>query len=323
MYPIRKLASPHPKIKFLAIFISTMRPLIFFCLLLFPAFASADNKNKVLPPRDDSWQLIWSDEFDRDGPPNPKFWQFENGFTRNKELQWYQPQNAFCRDGSLIFEARREAVKNPNYQKGHASWKRSRQHAQYTSASIITRENLSWKYGRFEIRARFPAMAGMWPAIWTTGHGKWPHGGEIDIMEYYKSTILANTAHAGKGGRVKWNTSKHPIQKFNPKTWNHQFHLWVVEWDKDVITIHLDGQLLNRVELAKTFNLDGPRINSFRAPHCFRLNLAIGANGGDPSKTRFPQRYEVDYVRIYKKRPTKQLQTTLKELPKKSMLDET
>jgi hypothetical protein len=33
-----------------------------------------------------------------------------------------------------------------------------------------------------------------------------------------------------------------------------------------------------------------------------RLNFAVGGmNGGDPSGTTFPQRYEVDYVRIYQK----------------------
>jgi beta-glucanase (GH16 family) len=32
------------------------------------------------------------------------------------------------------------------------------------------------------------------------------------------------------------------------------------------------------------------------------LNLAIGGtNGGDPSKTQFPARFEIDYVRVYQK----------------------
>jgi hypothetical protein len=34
------------------------------------------------------------------------------------------------------------------------------------------------------------------------------------------------------------------------------------------------------------------------------LNLAIGGTqGGDPSQTEFPARFEVDYVRIYQKQP--------------------
>ena len=121
-------------------------------------------------------------------------------------------------------------------------------------------------------------------------------------MEYYNGMILANTVHAGKGGRSLWNTAKHPIRKFKPETWDDQFHLWVMEWDEKEIVIHLDGKLLNRVDLSETVNLDGPPVNPFHAPHRVRLNLAIGGAGGDPSKTAFPQRYEVDFVRIYQKR---------------------
>ena len=39
-------------------------------------------------------------------------------------------------------------------------------------------------------------------------------------------------------------------------------------------------------------------------PPCERrgLSLAIGGtNGGDPSETEFPSRYEIDYVRVYQK----------------------
>jgi hypothetical protein len=32
------------------------------------------------------------------------------------------------------------------------------------------------------------------------------------------------------------------------------------------------------------------------------LNLALGgAHGGDPAKTIFPRRFEIDYVRVYQK----------------------
>ena len=53
------------------------------------------------------YRLVWSDEFDVDGRPS-KDWTFERGFVRNQELQWYQPQNAFVKDGCLVIEGRQE-----------------------------------------------------------------------------------------------------------------------------------------------------------------------------------------------------------------------
>ena len=42
--------------------------------------------------------------------------------------------------------------------------------------------------------------------------------------------------------------------------------------------------------------------NAFRHPHYILLNQAIGGtNGGDPSKTEFPVRLEVDWVRVYER----------------------
>ena len=56
----------------------------------------------------DGWRLVWSDEFDTDGAPNEIVWNYEQGFVRNEEDQWYQPANARCKDGLLVIEARKE-----------------------------------------------------------------------------------------------------------------------------------------------------------------------------------------------------------------------
>lgn len=254
-----------------------------------------------LPERDDSWKLVWSDEFDRDGKPDPEIWEYERGFERNKELQWYQPENVTCQDGHLVFEARRETRPHPGFREGSRDWRRSRRTIDYTSASLITKPEHSWAFGRWEIRARFPALAGLWPAIWTTGHGPWPRAGEIDIMEYYRDTILANTVHAGPGGEEVWNSSHTKIEEFDRDTWADEFHEWVMLWDEEKIAFYLDGRLLNSVDITEVPKTAPGGKHPFHQPHRLRLNLAIGSNGGDPSKTAFPQKYEVDYVRIYQK----------------------
>lgn len=86
----------------------------------------------------DDWKLAWSDEFNHDGPPDPHNWNFENGFVRNEELQWYQPDNARCENGLLVIEARRERKQNPRYNPNGRSWKSKREYAQYTSACLTT-----------------------------------------------------------------------------------------------------------------------------------------------------------------------------------------
>lgn len=98
------------------------------------------------------WKLVWSDEFNKNGKPDPNNWTYENGFVRNNELQWYQPDNARCENGLLIIEGRREKKRNPRYDPNSKDWRRNRQFAEYTSSSLLTRGIHSWQYGRFVMR---------------------------------------------------------------------------------------------------------------------------------------------------------------------------
>lgn len=250
------------------------------------------------------YNLVWSDEFNDDGIPNIGNWTYEKGFVRNHELQWYQPENAFCSNGFLVIEGRREWKPNPNYKADSNHWKTSRKGTDYTSASLTTEGLQSWQYGRYEMRARIDTNAGLWPAFWTLGvAGEWPGNGEIDIMEYYRGKLLANVAHATKERFTpQWDSVVTPLSEF-PADWTDQFHIWRMDWDDTSIRLYLDDQLLNETRLTDTFNPEGHSIkNPFRQPHYIILNLAIGGDqGGNPADTAFPSRYEIDYVRVYQK----------------------
>ena len=153
----------------------------------------------AMTARGADWKLVWHDEFDKNGPPDPANWDFERGFVRNHELQWYQPENAFCTNGLLVIEARPEHKPNPFYQPGGTSWASQREWIEYTSASLVTRHKQELKYGKFEMRARIDTRLGSWPAFWTLGTDiqdtGWPACGEIDIMEYYTGHVLANVCY--------------------------------------------------------------------------------------------------------------------------------
>ena len=260
-------------------------------------------------PVDDDYVLVWSDEFDKDGRPDPKNWTFEDGFVRNRELQWYQKENAFCEGGMLIIEGRKERRDNPNFERDSEDWKRKREFIEYSSASVKTKGLHSWMYGRFEVKARIKTQDGLWPAIWFLGvEGEWPSSGEIDLMEYYNGKILANACWgAEKRWKPVWNTKKIPVASFADPEWDQKFHIWRMDWDSKSIKLYLDDKLLNSIDLKETTNKSdrGPK-NPFRQPHYLILNLAIGGdNGGDPSRTPFPTRYEIDYVRVYQQKNQK------------------
>lgn len=276
---------------------------ILLILILFSKICAAQHNSPIL----NGYKLIWADEFEEGNKPNPEFWSYENGFVRNEELQWYQYENAIVKDGKLKILGKKESVKNNRFNPESDNWKKNREFAEYTSASINTRGKFDFQFGILEVRAKIDTSMGMWPAIWTLGIEKgWPSNGEIDVMEYYlvdqEPAILANVAWKGKTSYVSWDSEIIPFSKFlkkDPK-WAEKFHVWKMDWTKDFIKIYLDDELLNMIALSETMNPDG--FNPFDQPHYILLNLAIGGNGGDPSATTFPRKYEVDYVRVYQKK---------------------
>ncbi len=107
-------------------------------------------------------KLVWSDEFTQEGTPDAMKWTYEEGFRRNEELQFYtrRPENVRVENGMLVIEARREQYANPGFQSTESSdWRKSREHAEYTSASVTTRGIASWRYGRVEVAQSCPAAA--------------------------------------------------------------------------------------------------------------------------------------------------------------------
>ena len=253
--------------------------------------------------RSGEWKLAWSDEFDYEGLPDKTKWDYEEGFVRNHEMQYYtrdRKENARVENGMLIIEGRKEQFKNPHYEPGSPRWNRSRESAEITSASLITRNKFSWKYGRVEVRAKLPQGKGVWPAIWTLGNNisevRWPRCGEINIMEFIgrEPNHIYGTVHYSVEG--KHVGSGETLETKEPFA---DFHIYAIEWYPDHMDFFFDDTRYFTFSLDKAGTGDD---NPFRKPHYLLINLALGGDwGGEIDDSIFPQKYCIDYVRIYEK----------------------
>jgi len=270
--------------------------LIINFLLLINSCSSQTNEQEQKNDQRDipGWKLVWADEFDNNGLPDPQKWGFEvaaPGWVNN-EAQAYTDkrlENARVENGKLIIEARMD-----NYQNNL-----------YTSARLVSRNRGDWTYGRFEIRAKLPYGRGTWPAIWmmptisNLGNKGWPDNGEIDIMEhvgYDPGTVHAST-HCNKYVHTKGTQKTATTKMLDVMT---TFHKYILEWDASEIKIYLDDKLyfVNQNENK------GWEYWPFFKDFYFVLNIAIGGNWGGAQgidNNIFPQKMEIDYVRVYSK----------------------
>ncbi|HLO79829.1 MAG TPA: glycoside hydrolase family 16 protein [Chitinophagaceae bacterium] len=277
-----------------------MRTYHLLLLLFIPLVLSYCKKNVEAPPQPD-YTLVWAEEFDKSGSPDETSWNFENGFIRNQELQWYQKENATIINGTLIIEARKEDKPTPYYDPNSSYWQDRRSKIEYSSASMHTKDKKSWKFGRFELKAKIPVANGIWPTWWTMGVEKdWPAGGEVDIMEYFKGNLITNLAYLGADRQAEFIPQLLNVDSLGGASWASQFHIWRMDWTPQYIEFFLDNKSLNKVPIDSLTNKDGTGFNPFTQPHFMILTLAVGGtNGGDPTGTIFPQKLEVDYIRVY------------------------
>lgn len=248
------------------------------------------SSEQVKVPFDASkWTLVWADEFEKDGLPDPTKWSYEEGYIRNGEKQYYtkgRKENARVEGGKLVIEARKDNFEGKPI----------------TSASLHTNGKQSFLYGRIEARAKIPTGKGTWPAIWTLGENigqvGWPKCGEIDILEnvgYNPKSLYANI-HCEAYNHTKNNGKGSAILAEAP--WEG-FHVYAAEWYPDRIEFFFDD---TRYFVYRKQG-DGTDVWPFAANHYLIVNLAIGgAWGGQQGvdESLLPHRYEIDYVRYYK-----------------------
>ena len=255
-------------------------------------------------------ELVWSDEFDQNGPVSQDKWNVEtippnNGSWWNGELQFYtdKEDNIRVEEGLLKITAKYESYEGKNY----------------TSARINTQDKFEFTYGRVEMRAKLPNWEGMWPAFWLLGANideiGWPNCGELDILEhgdYVKDStsndpgLISSAVHYGPQdysrqttnvpGKIFFDTGQERFirsEKIIEKPFE-EYHIYSMQWAPDKIQFFIDEEMHFEFPMQSQHS-------PFDKPFFLLLNLAVGGHWTDGyvAPGFIEATYEIDYVRVY------------------------
>lgn len=231
-----------------------------------------------------SMTLLWADEFDKDGAPDPTKWGYDIGTGSNgwgnAELQFYtnRSQNVIVQNGVLKINALRENFSG----------------SAFTSTRLLSKGKFEFKFGRVEFRAKVPAGVGTWPAVWMLGADissvGWPACGEVDMLEHRGSDlnrIVAALHYPGRSGsNPNSNTTMVP-------TASTAFHVYRFDWTATSLQFYVDGNLFHSVVNTNTM--------PYNKDFFLLINMAMGGNFGGAVDPAFNSAtFEVDYIRVYR-----------------------
>jgi len=152
----------------------------------------------------------------------------------------------------------------------------------FVSGRIDTRGKFDFAYGRAAARMKLAAGAGLWPAFWALGNGRWPDTGEIDVMENVGDASWASVALHGPG-----YFGDTPLVKRAPVDVTG-WHVYSVDWTPALLVFRIDG-----TEIYRAAKADVEKYGrwAFDNPKHLILNLALGGvypRGVNKIETPYP-----------------------------------
>ncbi len=248
------------------------------------------------------WSMLWSDDFDSDGAPDDKIWEYVIGDGcpnlcgwGNNELQYYtdKQENVRVENGNLIIQVQSDSTYKNNY----------------TSAKLKNRSELAIKYGKVEIRAKNPSGRGTWPALWMlpvdNKYRGWPRSGEIDIMEHvgYDPDTIVGTVHTEAYNHMIGTHKTQPIAIPNNE---EDFHEYEIQWTADKIDFLIDDRLYFTYQNENKTPKEWP----FDQEFYIIINTAVGGNWGGRfgvEEAVIGEEFLIDYVRVYEDKSPQRL----------------
>ncbi|OEJ98477.1 hypothetical protein A8C32_04485 [Flavivirga aquatica] len=250
-----------------------------FCLVFLQAFSQTN--------------LVWSDEFNGTGSPDPDKWEqmeYNRRQNSNGPDGWWDRDDVYLDgNGNLVIRVRK--INNRNNDNDPYD---------YSVGAVRTKGIFEKKFGRFEIKCQLPTEQGWWVAFWmmqgnvgSIGNGG-VDGMEVDIMEAWGWTDKINHAFHwdGYGSAHKVKGKESVVSGIRDG-----FHTYTLDWYPDKYIFYIDG--------VETWRNIGGGVCQF--PGYIKVtgeisteNWAIGDNWSkNPATAQYPDYFIVDYVRVY------------------------
>jgi beta-glucanase (GH16 family) len=217
-----------------------------------------------------TWKLVWQDEFEGDKLDASK-WDIPE--YKRRDGYWSQKAISLDGQGHLVMSVLKEGNK-------------------FFDGCIRTKGKFQHSFGYYVARIQLQKQPGHWSAFWlydacvgkVGDEGR--DGTEIDIMEKpWLDDRLNYALHwdgYGKAHKSKGTVVKVPGVG---EGW-HTFGLW---WKADEYVFYVDGK--------ETWRSNAGGV--CQVPLYIKLSDEIGNWAGDIAEAKLPDRFLVDYVRVY------------------------
>lgn len=273
-------------------------------------------------------QLVWHDEFDGNAL-NTRNWAFEKTMEYSDHEYVRDSEHVRVEDGKLKLSVRKSNETNKVVS---------------VAEGLTTKDNMLFKYGYLEMRAKVPYQEGAWPSFWCTSRTplqQFTHRMEVDILEVWSST------NSFSANLIKWPgdayvDTRDPLSIPTGYGWptltyvfdnasnlKNEYHTYGFEWDPNYMNIYVD----NHTEPFVTFEITGTKAefkkysflnSSFPEYDMFQDWLRININnecftekvghGNNVDTSKLPFEYYIDYVRLYQNRDGGEIFKTTDEI---------
>ena len=234
------------------------------------------------PPPGGDWQLVFEDRFDKPAV-DESVWTIDNSVrVRNRLGRWRE--NVEIKDGHLRLINKVE----------------SRNGCVWSSGNLLTKNE--WQYGYFEASYRYARAIGINNAFW--GFSKNTDNPQVELNPnegWYPDIINAHFyIHHKKDGKTTHltnGTADGTLLGYRAgENLADDFHVIAMEWNEKELIFYFDGREIRRL----------PNIDSHRPISVWFSTYIADWCGGKATRAVDGSFMEVDWVRVWQKKPSKQ-----------------